>query len=155
MYPRRHVHCIVFISCLCHYGALLVPTIYTLHSMCMYVCKYVSMYCLIFVISLFSQFMDTKLLVLWVCRENLSISYNLLVSALIFNYLCFCSICAVILFSGALSFLETRAKDYIKSFNIIVAPCVSPWGFETINRWNARAVDPNRSFIPNSEQLKV
>jgi hypothetical protein len=49
MYPRRHVHCIVFISCLCHYGALLVPTIYTLHSMCMYVCKYVSMYvCLIF-----------------------------------------------------------------------------------------------------------
>jgi hypothetical protein len=28
----------------------------------------------------------------------------------------------------------------------VVAPCVSPWGYETINRWNPYAVDPNRSF---------
>ncbi|NNE33591.1 MAG: peptidase, partial [Rhodothermales bacterium] len=25
-------------------------------------------------------------------------------------------------------------------------PCVSPWGYETINRWNPGAIDPNRSF---------
>ena len=51
---------------------------------------------------------------------------------------------------GALSFLETQAKEYSSEFNIIVAPCVSPWGYETINRWNPYAIDPNRSFIENS-----
>ena len=30
--------------------------------------------------------------------------------------------------------------------NLLVAPCVSPWGYERINRWNHDAVDPNRSF---------
>lgn len=29
---------------------------------------------------------------------------------------------------------------------MVVAPCVSPWAYETINRWNNKAVDPNRSF---------
>jgi hypothetical protein len=29
---------------------------------------------------------------------------------------------------------------------VLVAPCVSPWGYERVQRWNARAVDPNRSF---------
>jgi len=28
---------------------------------------------------------------------------------------------------------------------------VSPWGYETIQRWNAQAVDPNRSFNPQGE----
>ncbi|EKE87061.1 M14 family metallopeptidase [Idiomarina xiamenensis] len=51
---------------------------------------------------------------------------------------------------GALRFLQTRAKDYERSFNIVVAPCISPWGYETINRWNPAAVDPNRSFVPDS-----
>jgi hypothetical protein len=27
-----------------------------------------------------------------------------------------------------------------------VAPCVSPWAYERIHRWNAHAIDPNRSF---------
>jgi len=27
-----------------------------------------------------------------------------------------------------------------------VAPCVSPWAYEVISRWNPHAVDPNRSF---------
>merc|ERR1719161_367816 len=52
---------------------------------------------------------------------------------------------------GALLFLETEAEQYAQTFNIIVAPCVSPWGYETIQRWNAQAVDPNRSFNPNGE----
>lgn len=52
---------------------------------------------------------------------------------------------------GALLFLQTSAKRYQDNFNIIVAPCVSPWGYETIQRWNCQAVDPNRSFNPEGE----
>lgn len=51
---------------------------------------------------------------------------------------------------GAIRFLQTRAQDYTGHFNLIVAPCVSPWGYETINRWNPGAVDPNRSFRADS-----
>ncbi|OBT16790.1 peptidase [Vibrio sp. UCD-FRSSP16_10] len=51
---------------------------------------------------------------------------------------------------GALLFLEEKAAQYLSHFNLIVAPCVSPWGYEVINRWNPKAVDPNRSFIENS-----
>lgn len=51
---------------------------------------------------------------------------------------------------GALAFLEQQALAYNDKFNIVVAPCVSPWGFETINRWNQNAVDPNRSFYLDS-----
>ena len=38
-----------------------------------------------------------------------------------------------------------------KVFNLLVIPCVSPWGYEVIERWNAKAVDPNRSFNPNKK----
>ena len=51
---------------------------------------------------------------------------------------------------GAIRFLETAAKNYSDSYNLVVAPCVSPWGYETINRWNPKAIDPNRSFRANS-----
>jgi hypothetical protein len=51
---------------------------------------------------------------------------------------------------GALRFLETQAQRYAAHFNVLVMPCISPWGYETINRWNPNAVDPNRSFVPNS-----
>lgn len=51
---------------------------------------------------------------------------------------------------GALKFLATQAKRYLTHFNIVCAPCVSPWGYETINRWNPNALDPNRSFYANS-----
>ncbi|KDO14526.1 peptidase [Vibrio metoecus] len=51
---------------------------------------------------------------------------------------------------GALQFLATAAKPYLTHFNLLAAPCVSPWGYETINRWNPDAIDPNRSFIQNS-----
>jgi hypothetical protein len=47
---------------------------------------------------------------------------------------------------GALQFLERHAVDYAARVNLLVAPCVSPWAYETIQRWNAHAVDPNRSF---------
>ena len=52
---------------------------------------------------------------------------------------------------GALRFLETRAKEYAADFDIMVAPCVSPWGYETVNRWNPNAVDPNRSFKKDTD----
>jgi len=51
---------------------------------------------------------------------------------------------------GALRFAKTSALQYSEQFNIIVAPCISPWGYETINRWNPAAIDPNRSFYENS-----
>ena len=47
---------------------------------------------------------------------------------------------------GAIKFAETQANKYTPYFNIVIAPCVSPWGYEVINRWNPNAVDPNRSF---------
>lgn len=48
---------------------------------------------------------------------------------------------------GALLFLETSAAAYIdRGVNILVAPCVSPWGYEHIQRWQADLLDPNRSF---------
>lgn len=51
---------------------------------------------------------------------------------------------------GALQFLDCHAGDYAGKCNLLVAPCVSPWGYERIQRWNAMALDPNRSFVANS-----
>ena len=47
---------------------------------------------------------------------------------------------------GALAFLEDHAKRFSGRVNLLVAPCVSPWGYERINRWNYDALDPNRNF---------
>jgi len=51
---------------------------------------------------------------------------------------------------GALAFVEREAVNYSNSFNMLIAFCISPWGYETINRWNPQAIDPNRSFYKNS-----
>jgi len=55
---------------------------------------------------------------------------------------------------GALRFLqnemEPSGRHYHQHFNIVVVPCVSPWGYETINRWNHQTLDPNRCFYSNS-----
>jgi hypothetical protein len=48
--------------------------------------------------------------------------------------------------TGALAFLETRAAAYAGAFNLLVAPCVSPWAYERIHRWTYDAIDPNRNF---------
>lgn len=52
---------------------------------------------------------------------------------------------------GAILFLTTVATKYAEKFNIVVLPCVSPWGYETVQRWNYQAVDPNRSFNPDGQ----
>lgn len=51
---------------------------------------------------------------------------------------------------GALQFVDQHAADYAGRCNLLIAPCVSPWGYERIQRWNAMALDPNRSFVPDS-----
>ena len=52
---------------------------------------------------------------------------------------------------GALQFLEQHAADCAGRINLVVLPCVSPWGYERIQRWNALAIDPNRSFRVGGE----
>ena len=45
---------------------------------------------------------------------------------------------------GALEFAESYPGS--GEINLLVVPCVSPWAYERVQRWNADAVDPNRSF---------
>ena len=52
---------------------------------------------------------------------------------------------------GAIAFVRTEAAKYANNFNIVVYPCVSPWSYEHIQRWNADLMDPNRSFHLNDE----
>jgi hypothetical protein len=47
---------------------------------------------------------------------------------------------------GVLEFLERNCGDYAGKINLLAVPCVSPWGYERVNRWNFDAVDPNRNF---------
>ncbi|HEX5305831.1 MAG TPA: M14 family metallocarboxypeptidase [Dyella sp.] len=47
---------------------------------------------------------------------------------------------------GALQFLDRDATRYADRVNLLVVPCVSPWAYERIHRWNPDALDPNRSF---------
>lgn len=47
---------------------------------------------------------------------------------------------------GAILFLQTKALEYSNRVNILVAPCVSPWAYEHVQRWNFDLKDPNRSF---------
>jgi hypothetical protein len=51
---------------------------------------------------------------------------------------------------GVLQFLDTRAATYAGRINVMVVPCVSPWAYEMIHRWNVHAIDPNRSFREES-----
>lgn len=51
---------------------------------------------------------------------------------------------------GALRFVDRHAAEYAGRVNLLVAPCVSPWAYERIHRWNPEAIDPNRSFRDNS-----
>lgn len=48
--------------------------------------------------------------------------------------------------AGALAFAETHAASYADRLNLVVVPCVSPWAYERVQRWNPQALDPNRNF---------
>ncbi|MDZ7923867.1 MAG: M14 family metallocarboxypeptidase [Marinagarivorans sp.] len=47
---------------------------------------------------------------------------------------------------GALRFLQHHASACQGRVNLLVVPCVSPWAYERVQRWNSDAIDPNRSF---------
>ena len=47
---------------------------------------------------------------------------------------------------GALQFAERHADEFAGKANLLIAPCVSPWAYERIHRWNPDALDPNRNF---------
>ena len=51
---------------------------------------------------------------------------------------------------GALQFVQQHGHDYAGRANLLVVPCVSPWAYERINRWNPDALDPNRNFRKDS-----
>ena len=51
---------------------------------------------------------------------------------------------------GALRFVEAHAEPYAGRANLLVVPCVSPWAYERVQRWNFDALDPNRNFRDNS-----
>lgn len=51
---------------------------------------------------------------------------------------------------GALLFAARDAAAYAGCANLLIAPCVSPWAYERIHRWNPLALDPNRNFVAGS-----
>ncbi len=51
---------------------------------------------------------------------------------------------------GALQWLAQRFDHHAGTLNVLALPCISPWGYETVNRWNPLALDPNRQFKPGS-----
>jgi len=55
---------------------------------------------------------------------------------------------------GALQFVERHADELAGRIDLVVLPCVSPWGYERIHRWNPFAVDPNRSFLDASPAME-
>ena len=56
---------------------------------------------------------------------------------------------------GALKFAREHVDDYAGRLYLLVVPCVSPWGYERIQRWNAGAVDPNRAFRAHSPAMEA
>lgn len=51
---------------------------------------------------------------------------------------------------GALRFIDGHAERYADRVNLLIAPCVSPWAYERILRWNYDALDVNRCFRAGS-----
>jgi hypothetical protein len=51
---------------------------------------------------------------------------------------------------GSLQWIRHEFGRHAGVINLLVLPCISPWGYETINRWNPNALDPNRQFKQDS-----
>ena len=51
---------------------------------------------------------------------------------------------------GALQFLRDHGQETAGRANLLVVPCVSPWAYERVQRWNFDALDPNRNFRAGS-----
>ena len=51
---------------------------------------------------------------------------------------------------GVLACAQLLGAAYGQRLNLMLVPCVSPWAYEHVQRWNFDAVDPNRAFRPDS-----
>jgi hypothetical protein len=51
---------------------------------------------------------------------------------------------------GALQFVREHGHEAAGRANLLVVPCVSPWAYERVQRWNFDALDPNRNFREGS-----
>lgn len=51
---------------------------------------------------------------------------------------------------GALHYLRDHGLETAGRANLLVVPCVSPWAYERVQRWNYDALDPNRNFREGS-----
>jgi hypothetical protein len=51
---------------------------------------------------------------------------------------------------GSIEWIAHEFARHAEAVNLLVLPCISPWGYETINRWNPDALDPNRQFTQAS-----
>jgi len=51
---------------------------------------------------------------------------------------------------GALQFVREHGLETAGRANLLVVPCVSPWAWERVQRWNHDALDPNRNFRADS-----
>lgn len=51
---------------------------------------------------------------------------------------------------GALHYLRDHGLETAGRANLLVVPCVSPWAYERVQRWNHDALDPNRNFREGS-----
>jgi hypothetical protein len=47
---------------------------------------------------------------------------------------------------GAILFVREVPDELLDKYNVCVLPCVTPWAYEHIQRWNSHLEDPNRSF---------
>ncbi|CAE7858650.1 unnamed protein product, partial [Symbiodinium microadriaticum] len=54
---------------------------------------------------------------------------------------------------GAMEFIARHFQAFVaqKSVNLLLLPCVAPWGLEMCERWTPMAVDPNRAFKPDGQ----
>lgn len=52
---------------------------------------------------------------------------------------------------AALRIASTSSLGYVGRINMVVFPCISPWGYEMDHRWNYYAQDPNRGYVNQSE----
>jgi hypothetical protein len=51
---------------------------------------------------------------------------------------------------GALQFARHHGQQTAGQANLLIVPCVSPWAYERVQRWNFDALDPNRNFRAGS-----
>jgi len=57
-----------------------------------------------------------------------------------------------------MQFVRDHGQEHAGRANLLVVPCVSPWAYERVQRWNFDAQDPNRNFregapVPESAAL--